>query len=148
VKQGSRYKNHHRNAKIFKIQGIIKESVCTAICSVSVTFSFPFMMNRLEQLLEFYKEDPEDPFNTYALALEFLKIDSPKGLRLLEELVKDHENYVPTYYVLAKLYQEQGHHEQSVKVFEKGISKAREQNDTKALRELQAAYQQTLNDEY
>ena len=36
-------------------------------------------MNRLTTLLDFLKEDPEDAFTLYAIALEYLKIDEQKA---------------------------------------------------------------------
>ena len=38
------------------------------------------MTSRIEQLKQFAKEDPNDPFNKYALALEYQKTDARKGI--------------------------------------------------------------------
>ncbi len=100
-------------------------------------------MDRLHQLEEFLKEDPEDPFNSYALALEYLKSDVGKARDLFFLLIETHPNYLPTYYPLAQLLIEQ----QDVKtdtIFKKGIEMARQLNDAKALKELTSAYNDWL----
>jgi tetratricopeptide (TPR) repeat protein len=103
-------------------------------------------MNRLELLHQFLKEDPNDPFNLYALALEYLKSDTNRSYELFTELLTHHSDYIPTYYHLGKLYQESGKKEEAVRTFETGIGKARQLKDHKALRELQSALQE-LRDE-
>jgi lipoprotein NlpI len=42
---------------------------------------------RLEQLRNFYEEEPNDPFNAYALATELLKFDLQAARQLFEELL-------------------------------------------------------------
>jgi tetratricopeptide (TPR) repeat protein len=101
-------------------------------------------MTRLEQLQAFFNEDPNDPFNIYALALEYQKTDTQKALDFFNRLIHEHENYIPTYYHLAKLYAELGNREKSRTTFEQGIQKAKQQKDNKALRELQSAHQELL----
>ncbi|MBL0743596.1 tetratricopeptide repeat protein [Chryseolinea lacunae] len=104
------------------------------------------MPSRLEQLEQFYTDDPSDPFNLYALALEYQKTDGAKSIALFNRLTEEHADYIPTYYHLGKAYQEAGERESALKVFEKGIEKARRHNDLKALRELHAAHQEMLFD--
>jgi Tfp pilus assembly protein PilF len=99
---------------------------------------------RITQLEEFYDEDPHDPFNLYALALEYLKYDPEKSRELFERLLNHHKEYLPTYYHAAKLYQELGEKEKATNVFVTGISLARKLNDTKAMRELQSAYDEFM----
>jgi tetratricopeptide (TPR) repeat protein len=95
---------------------------------------------RLEQLQKFLEDEPTDPFNIYALALEYQKLDSSKALNLFKQLVTEHESYLPTYYHLGKLHEELGERQQALEILTKGIIQARNQKDLKALRELQAAY--------
>ena len=64
--------------------------------------------SRLNQLLEFYKEDPKDPFTIYALAMEYLKLDVNESRKYYELLLTEHRHYVGTYYHAAKLYIELG----------------------------------------
>lgn len=102
--------------------------------------------NRLIQLQKFYNEDPADPFNIYALALEYLKYDPEKSTELFEILLNIHKNYLPAYYHAAKLYMERGEKEKATKVYENGISLARSLKDSKAMRELQSAYDEIMFD--
>jgi len=104
------------------------------------------MSGILEQLEKFAQEDPEDPFNLYALALAYLKQDAIKAERLFEQLIIQHSRYVPTYYQLGHLYAEQGKVEQALSTFEQGIVVAREAGDHKALREMDAARLAVLYD--
>jgi tetratricopeptide (TPR) repeat protein len=97
------------------------------------------MSTRLDTLVQFYKEDPSDPFNLYALAIEYQKTDTAKSLEYFNILLSDHELYVPTYYHAAKLYQESGNAEKAIIIYEKGIAVAKSQNDLKTARELKSA---------
>ncbi len=100
--------------------------------------------NRIEQLQKFYEADPGDPFNIYALAIEYLN-DAPLTSRsLFEKLLTEHKTYLPTYYHAAKLYHELGEHDKAVAVYEEGMTLARDQNNAKALRELRSAYDEMM----
>ena len=101
-------------------------------------------MDRLKVLEGFYHEDPDDPFNVYALALEYLKTDTQKSLQLFEELLASHPDYVPTYYHAAKLYYELHERDKSISVYEKGLQVALKSKDMKAHRELKAAYDEMM----
>jgi len=103
-------------------------------------------MDRLNQLEEFYKDDPRDPFNIYALALEYQNHDPSRSQALFNMLLLDHENYVPTYYHAAKLAEKQGDYATARKIYEKGMEQCRKLNETKALRELKSAYEELLAD--
>jgi lipoprotein NlpI len=99
---------------------------------------------RLHQLLQFYKDEPNDPFNAYALALEYQKYDAEKAKEFFDLLITEHEGYVPTYYHAAKFYQALGERDRAIQLYEKGIAEAKKKNDLKALRELQSAYQELV----
>ena len=102
--------------------------------------------SRLEQLLEFYKEDPNDPFNIYALATEYKSIDPEKALTYFELLIENHPDYVATYYHLAHLYLELEKDEEAKITFENGIEKATINNENLMLRELKSAYDEFMMD--
>jgi tetratricopeptide (TPR) repeat protein len=99
---------------------------------------------RLKQLQKFYEEDPNDPFNLYALALEYLKFDPSKAAHHFDTLLERHNNYLPTYYHAAKFFQEIGETEKAIRLYERGIALARELHDSKAQRELQSAYDELM----
>ena len=102
------------------------------------------MNTRLEQLQEFLKEDPHDPFNIYALALEYQKSDLQKSKELYNQLLVDFENYIPAYYHAGNLYLELGLQEEAIKIFATGIIQAKKQNELKAMRELQTVYDELM----
>ena len=102
------------------------------------------MANRLQQLQEFYESDPQDPFNIYALALEYLKVDTQKARTLFDELLSLHSEYLPTYYHAAKFFVESGERELAIDTYEKGMAVAQKLNDQKALRELKSAYDELI----
>jgi tetratricopeptide (TPR) repeat protein len=87
---------------------------------------------RLKMLEKFLEEDKNDPFNLYALASEYLAEQPDKAISYFDHLLNDFSDYLPTYYHAAQLYVEQG------------IELAKLQNNPKALRELNAAYQNLL----
>jgi tetratricopeptide (TPR) repeat protein len=104
------------------------------------------MASRIEQLEGFVNEDPKDPFNLYALGLEHAKSDTHKAVEIFNQLLKDHPDYVPTYYQFGKLLAESSENEKALNVFDVGITVATNQKDLKALRELQSARQELLLD--
>ena len=96
-------------------------------------------LSRLEQLLQHLEEDPGDPFNIYAVAMEYRKTDVQKATKFLLLLLHEHEDYLPTYYHLGKLKQEQGNVSAAKRVFSLGIEKAEKFGELKTLRELKSA---------
>jgi Tfp pilus assembly protein PilF len=101
-------------------------------------------MNRLELLLKYYEDDPNDPFNIYALAIEYLKSDTEKSRELFDKVMLEHPDYVPTYYHAAKLYQDVGEKDRAASIYEKGIEVALQNKDLKAHRELKSAYDELM----
>lgn len=91
---------------------------------------------RLEQLLKFYQDDPKDPFNLYCLANEYKNHDPDKALIHYSKLLKEHPDYLPTYYHAAELYIDKDEIDLAEKVIDDGIELAIKLNDTLALREL------------
>ena len=100
-------------------------------------------MTRLEQLQQFVDDDPNDPFNLYALALEYTKSDARKAEDLFGKLLLEHTNYLPTYYQAANLFESIGKHDLAIATLQKGIILAKSLNEMKTLRELQ-----TMLDEF
>jgi len=102
--------------------------------------------SRLEQLLQFYQEDPNDPFNLYALANEYKSFDLNKALSYFEKLIKSHPDYIATYYHLAQLYLDLGEEDKAKDTYEKGIEKASKSAEHLLLRELRNAYNEFMMD--
>jgi len=100
--------------------------------------------SRLQQLLKFFEEDPNDPFNIYALANEYKSFDQEKALDYFEILIEKHPEYIATYYHLAHLYIDIGEDGKAKSTFEEGIKIASGNNENLALRELKNAYDEFL----
>ncbi len=105
--------------------------------------------NRLQKLLEFIKNEPNDPFLKYALATEYLRLNEPDtALEYYEDLVVNHREYVGTYYHLGKLYEALNRKDEAIKTYQTGMEVARNVNDSHAFSELQAVYNSAANLDY
>jgi len=104
------------------------------------------MLDRIKLLEGFIQEDPSDPFNYYALGLEYAKNDEHKALEIFKQLTKDRGDYLPTYYQLAKLYEQIGQIKSAANTYNEGILIARQQRDFKTLQELMAGLEQLNED--
>lgn len=102
--------------------------------------------SRLELLLQYYKEDPNDPFTIYALATEYLKTDVQKSVDYFSILLNNHEDYTGTYYHAANLYFKLGQLEKAEEVYKKGLEITLKAKDMKANQELRSAYNQFLDE--
>ena len=96
--------------------------------------------DRVKQLEKFLQEDPNDAFSKYALALEYLHTNKLKTEELFDNLLKNHPEYIGTYYHAAALHSELGNLEKAESIYIQGIEKAKELKEAHALRELQTAY--------
>lgn len=96
---------------------------------------------RIDLLKQFIKDEPENPFNRYALAMEYYEHDPVQSCDLLSLLSKSDPGYLPTYFKLAHLYWDAEEWDAANNIFKKGIALAIELDDQKALRELRSASQ-------
>ena len=101
----------------------------------------------LTQLLQFYQEEPDDPFNIYALAIEYLKTDQIESQRLFDILLQKHSNYLPTYYQAAAFFYEIGEIDKSILFYKKGIELAKNSGQDKVKIELSNAYRNMLEEQ-
>lgn len=101
---------------------------------------------RLDQLLSFLKETPDDPFVLYALALEYKSLNPELASQYFSHLLQTHADYLPAYYQAAQFQEETGNREEALRLYHLGIDLARKQNEVATLRELQAAYHLLLED--
>ncbi|MFM6976424.1 MAG: tetratricopeptide repeat protein [Sphingobacteriaceae bacterium] len=105
--------------------------------------------NRLEKLLNFYQNEPEDPFLKYALATEYLSLnDQVKALTYFEDLTQNHPDYVGTYYHLGGLYEQLGRKEEAITTYKTGMQVARKANNMHAFSELQGVYNTAMGLNY
>jgi tetratricopeptide (TPR) repeat protein len=97
-------------------------------------------MSKIEQLLEFLKENPDDTFYRYALALEYVKVkELTLAKNIFEKLIIEEPNYLATYYQYGNLLADMGHNELAEEIFKKGIAIASMQNNHKTRQELEQA---------
>lgn len=102
-------------------------------------------MDRIAKLKEFLAANPGDSFIQHALALEYVKQgDDAEAKKLFESLLNHDEEYVGSYYHLAKLLDRNDEKEDAKKWYEKGMLKAKEAGDKHAYNELLAAYEDLM----
>ena len=95
---------------------------------------------RLERLLGFHQESPNDTFILFALAKEYEKMnDLQKALQLFSRLLNVDSNYIGAYYHLGKLYEQLGQPRKAFFTYKKGMQVAQALNDQHALSELAGA---------
>jgi tetratricopeptide (TPR) repeat protein len=104
------------------------------------------MINRLEILRQFVADEPQDPFNHYALATELLKTNKNEAKEFFEYLIQYHADYLPTYYHLGALYVELGEITAAEQTYLQGIELAKRLENQKTLKELKGAYQMFLDE--
>ncbi|MXV50533.1 tetratricopeptide repeat protein [Pedobacter sp. HMF7647] len=105
--------------------------------------------NRLQKLLEFYNNEPNDPFLKYALATEYLRLnEADTALSYYQDLVTNHPGYVGTYYHLGKLYESLNRQNDATKTYQDGMKAARAAADNHAYSELLAAYNSAIGLNY
>jgi tetratricopeptide (TPR) repeat protein len=105
--------------------------------------------NRLQKLLEFIQNEPNDPFLKYALATEYLSSNEPdQALVYYEDLITNHPDYVGTYYHLGKLYEALDRKSDAIKTYQTGMKIARSVNDNHAFSELQSVYNSAVGIDY
>ena len=103
-------------------------------------------MERIEKLLQFLSQSPSDNFLQHALALEYIKHGKlNEAKETFEALLNRDESYIGSYYHLAKLLEQLNQRDEAIKWYEKGLSKAREAADRHAYNELQAAYEEIMD---
>jgi len=100
----------------------------------------------LKNLLSFYEEDPDDPFNVYALALEYSKSDTVKAAGFFDVLLTEHPLYLPTYYNAAAFFTMLENFGKAEEIYVKGIALALNQNNTRTHQELLRAYRSFLDE--
>lgn len=103
--------------------------------------------DRITYLNKFLEESPDDPFVLYALATEYRMEQPEKAWEYYDTLLKEHENYAPTYFHAASLAHEFEKIELAKEIYEKGIEVCKAQNETHHLKEIQSAYQNFLFEE-
>ena len=97
-------------------------------------------MDRLAMLESMAQARPDDPFPSYGLAMELVKLgrlDAAKST--FADLVERHSGYVPAYLMFGNLLVKRGELAEAASILDRGIDVARAAGEAHALDELQAA---------
>ena len=102
---------------------------------------------RLSNLEYFLQSEPEDPFNWYAVAIEYKSINIEKARAHFEHLLENFPDYLATYYQIAEIMIELELKENAKMILNKGIQLAQKQQNSNTHRELQNLLTNLLFDE-
>ena len=96
------------------------------------------MVDRLEQLQEMLKEDPNDPFLHYAVGLELAKKKNyQEAMSAFQQVIQLDETYIAAYYQLGILFIEIDIVDVAKTYIEKGMEIAMLKKDFKSKGELE-----------
>ena len=97
-------------------------------------------MDRIAALEGFLRDDPDDPFTRFALAQEHARRgEADRALGYYKGLVREHPDYVGTYYHLGGLYRTLGRDDEARAALRAGVAVATRAGDAHARAELQGA---------
>mgnify|MGYP003394114592 CR=1 FL=1 len=98
------------------------------------------MSSRIDNLIGMLKEEPEDVFLNYALAVEF--VGQEKYTEAENQFLKTlqlNTEYLPCYYQLGQVSEKLSKEKEALEYYYKGVELAKKQNNNKALNELNEA---------
>ena len=100
-------------------------------------------MSKILQIQNMLASDDNDCFLLHALGLEYLKInDTENAIFQFKKVLTVNQNYVGTYYHLAKTYEAVMQTEAAIATYEKGMEIAKAAKDNHAYNELRSAYEE------
>ncbi len=95
--------------------------------------------SRLEQFKEFVEMDPTDTFSRYALAMEYMSIESfPEAIEHFREVLKLDPTYSAAYFQAAIASRKSGATDQTTEWLRQGIAAAEKKGDWHARDEMKA----------
>ena len=98
------------------------------------------MSERLEQLEVLARQDPEDTFIQYAIALEYVGDNQfEKAIQTLEPLMKNNPTYSAAFHQGGRVYERLEKIEDAKRCYEQGIIIAAQQGESHAQKEMQEA---------
>jgi Tfp pilus assembly protein PilF len=102
-------------------------------------------MEKIDKLLAFLKDSPDDAFLKHALALEYIKGGEDRMARqLFIEILTRDPDYIGSYYHLAGLLERTGDREGAISWYEKGMAAAKRKGDQHAFNELRSVYEDLI----
>jgi predicted Zn-dependent protease len=101
------------------------------------------MTDRMAMLQEFLKENPNDSFARYGLALEYVKAGSvDTALQEFKTLLEKNPDYTAGYQMAGQTLASAGRTEEAVKMLSEGIACARRTGNNHALSEMEVLLQE------
>jgi len=101
------------------------------------------MNDRLSQLEELLKEDPNDSFLQYGIALELAKKgELQNAISRLEKIISENPDYLGAYYQLGQFHEMQKNNSRAMEIYQQGIILAQKLKNNKTMNELREALQQ------
>ena len=101
-------------------------------------------LERIKLLKDYCAEEPQNPFNYYALALEYRESEKLEASNLFDFVLLNFPNYLPVYFPAAQFFFENNNLPKAKNLFESGIELAHALQDEKTKKELSNAYQNFL----
>jgi predicted Zn-dependent protease len=96
-------------------------------------------MSRVEMLMQFLKENPNDSFARYGLAMEYSKSgDSERAMQEFAKLLETSPDYTAGYFMAAQTLAKSGKTEEARKTLTDGIACAARTGNAHAKSEMQA----------
>jgi predicted Zn-dependent protease len=93
---------------------------------------------RLEQIRAHLRDDPDDPFLLYGLAMEYLSVDDPNAaVTAFRDLMTRKPDYLPTYLMLGQTLQRLDRSAEAADVLRHGTVVAKAAGNDHALSEIQ-----------
>jgi tetratricopeptide (TPR) repeat protein len=97
-------------------------------------------MPRLDQLLALLKDDPNDAFLRYGIAMEYAKLGQhDDALKEFNELLARNPDYVAGYFMAGRACEQKGDPEAAKTFYKNGIATAQKIGDTHAAGEISEA---------
>jgi Tfp pilus assembly protein PilF len=94
-------------------------------------------VKRIDALLSMLQTEPTDVFLNYSLAIEYL---SETNFGLAEgqflKVLNFQPDYIPVFYQLGKLYEQQNKSEKALEFYKRGLEFAKAQKNNKAVNEF------------
>lgn len=104
-------------------------------------------MSRKEEIIQLLKEDANDVFLNYALALEYLAENKPESAKMqLEKVLQINSKYIPAYYQMGILLYQLNDKENSLEYLNKGLILSEENKDLKNIAEFKSAIMNIKNE--
>ena len=91
------------------------------------------MRKRLETLVELLKNDPEDTFTLYAIAIEYISLkEYESAIKYLRIVIEKDEKYIAAYQQLGYVYSITSRKEDAAETYQKGFETAKLAGDKHA----------------